>query len=125
MTQGAWPEEIRTPLGAAITSQCIHIVPDPRKEVLFTEIFERLAPGGWYLNLDPVTTENLLVADAWRRAKVRWRSTSISLRSLGSSAAGSGVGLSTMVRHVQAGNRPQRESQRICRPVGGGISFIA
>lgn len=71
MTQGAWPEEIRTPLGAAITSQCIHHVPDPRKEVLFTEIFERLAPGGWYLNFDPVTTEDPLVADAWRRANER------------------------------------------------------
>jgi len=32
----------------------VHHLPDARKRGLFTEIFGRLAPGGWYLNYDPV-----------------------------------------------------------------------
>jgi hypothetical protein len=38
---------------------------------LFGEIFSRLAPGGWYLNYDPVTAGDPAVEEAWRRANDR------------------------------------------------------
>ena len=71
MSTGAWPDGIPTGLGAVISSLCIHHLPDARKQGLFGEIFERLAPGGWYLNYDPVTSDDPVVAAAWERAADR------------------------------------------------------
>src|SRR5260221_2393457 len=34
---------------------------------LFAEIFARLVPGGWYLNYDPVRTDDPLVEATWQR----------------------------------------------------------
>ena len=52
---GTWPAAIPAAVDAVVTSMCVHHLPDERKQGLFTEIFDRLAPGGWYLNYDPVT----------------------------------------------------------------------
>jgi hypothetical protein len=35
------------------------------------EIFGHLVPGGWYLNYDPVRTEDPVVEAAWQRADDR------------------------------------------------------
>ena len=51
---GEWPAAIPAALDAVVTSMSVHHLPDERKQGLFTEIFDRLAPGGWYLNYDPV-----------------------------------------------------------------------
>jgi tRNA (cmo5U34)-methyltransferase len=71
MTTGVWPVAIPTELGAVVTSMCIHHIPDPRKQGLFAEIFEHLAPGGWYLNYDPVTSEDPVVEETWQRTNDR------------------------------------------------------
>jgi SAM-dependent methyltransferase len=71
MVAGEWPSAIPSDLAAAVTSQCVHHLPDERKAGLFAEIFEHLAPGGWYLNFDPVTTEEPVVEAAWERANER------------------------------------------------------
>ena len=68
MLAGEWPEAVPATLDAVVTSMCVHHLPDERKKGLFTEIFARLAPGGWYLNYDPVRAEDPLVEAAWRRA---------------------------------------------------------
>lgn len=54
-----------------MTSMCIHHLPDHRKQGLFCEIFEHLAPGSWYFNYDPVTTSDPAVTAAWERANDR------------------------------------------------------
>ena len=56
---------------AVISSLCVHHLPDERKRQLFSEIFARLAPGGWYLNFDPVSTEGPVVEATWQRASDR------------------------------------------------------
>ncbi|MDA8071286.1 MAG: class I SAM-dependent methyltransferase [Actinomycetota bacterium] len=68
MAGGQWPEELAGPFDAAVSSLCVHHLPDDRKASLFAEIGERLRPGGWYLNYDPVAADEPLVAEAWERA---------------------------------------------------------
>jgi len=67
MLAGEWPETIPAALDAVVTSMCVHHLPDERKQGLFAEIFERLVPGGWYLNYDPVRAEDPVVEAAWER----------------------------------------------------------
>lgn len=71
MTTGEWPDSIPAALDAAVTSQCVHHLPDDRKQGLFREISDRLVPGGWYLNFDPVSSSDPIVDEAWVRANDR------------------------------------------------------
>jgi tRNA (cmo5U34)-methyltransferase len=64
---GEWPAAIPAALDAVVTSMCVHHLPDERKQALFAEIFGRLAPGGWYLNYDPVRAEDPVVEATWAR----------------------------------------------------------
>ncbi len=64
---GEWPEAIPGALDAVVTSMCVHHLPDERKQSLFAEIFGHLAPGGWYLNYDPVRAEDPVVEATWAR----------------------------------------------------------
>jgi hypothetical protein len=50
---------------------CVHHLPDGRKQGLFAEIFGRLAPGGWYLNYDPVRAPDALIGATWERVADR------------------------------------------------------
>ena len=65
---GPWPTGIPDQVDAVISSLCVHHLPDARKGALFGEVLERLTPGGWYLNYDPVATGDPLVEAAWLRA---------------------------------------------------------
>ena len=71
MSTGDWPAAIPTTLDAVVTSMCIHHMPDHRKQGLFAEILEHLAPGGWYLNYDPVTSADPVVEATWERVNDR------------------------------------------------------
>lgn len=64
---GRWPAELAGELQAVISSLCVHHLPDQRKQRLFEEIFERLTPGAWYLNYDPVAADEPAVEAAWQR----------------------------------------------------------
>ena len=68
LARDPWPTEIPSEVDAVISSLCVHHLPDERKGELFVEILEHLAPGGWYLNYDPVRTEDAVVEAAWQRA---------------------------------------------------------
>ncbi len=68
LARGSWPMEIPGDIDAIVSSLCVHHLPDVRKGELFSEILEHLAPGGWYLNYDPVATEDPVVETAWLRA---------------------------------------------------------
>jgi SAM-dependent methyltransferase len=67
MSASDWPTTIPADLDAVVTSLCVHHLPDERKAGLFTEIFSHLAPGGWYLNYDPVRAEDPVVTATWER----------------------------------------------------------
>jgi tRNA (cmo5U34)-methyltransferase len=71
MSTSTWPASIPTALDAVVTSMCIHHLPDHRKQGLFAEIFEHLAPGGWYLNYDPVSSTDPVVEATWERVNDR------------------------------------------------------
>ena len=71
MSTGSWPAAIPQTLDAVVTSMCIHHMPDHRKQGLFAEIFEHLAPGGWYINYDPVTSPDPVVEATWQRLNDR------------------------------------------------------
>jgi len=64
---GEWPAAIPAVLDAVVTSMCVHHLPDQRKQGLFAEIYDHLAPGGWYLNYDPVRPGDAVVGAAWER----------------------------------------------------------
>jgi tRNA (cmo5U34)-methyltransferase len=66
-----WPPGLPGGLGAVVTSMCVHHLSDERKEGLFKQIFAHLAPGGWYVNYDPVTSDDPVVEAAWQRANDR------------------------------------------------------
>lgn len=68
---GPWPAEIPDAVDAVVTSMCFHHLPDRRKAELFGEVRERLAPGGWFLNFDPVTADDPLVDEVWQRTNQR------------------------------------------------------
>jgi tRNA (cmo5U34)-methyltransferase len=67
MSASEWPAAIPAALDAVVTSMCVHHLPDERKRGLFAEIYDHLAPGGWYLNYDPVRGEDSLAEAAWQR----------------------------------------------------------
>ena len=65
---GDWPAGIPAPVSAVISSLSVHHLNDERKQTLFAEILRYLAPGGWYLNYDPVQPPDPVVEEAWLRA---------------------------------------------------------
>ena len=71
LASGAWPDEVPTDVPVAISSLCVHHLPDERKKELFSEIWHHLAPGGWYFNYDVVRTDDPLVEATWLRAADR------------------------------------------------------
>ena len=68
LTTPNWPAAIPDRVAAIVSSQCVHHLPDTRKQALFTEIYGRLADDGWYLNLDPISTDDPAIDAAWLRA---------------------------------------------------------
>lgn len=72
MRQSTWPAGIPVPMDSAVTSQAIHHLPDERKASLFREVFERLKPGGWYVNYEPVKGPTLPVEHTWQRLNDRF-----------------------------------------------------
>jgi SAM-dependent methyltransferase len=69
LAAGRWPAELSGGLEAVISSLCVHHLPDKRKQQLFAEILERLAPGAWFFNYDPVAAEEHTVETAWQRVE--------------------------------------------------------
>ena len=69
--RGEWPAAIPAALDAVVTSMCVHHLTDERKQGLFTEIFDRLVPGGWYLNYDPVRAGDPVAEATWQRVNDR------------------------------------------------------
>jgi SAM-dependent methyltransferase len=71
LSVGDW-SGLPAPVDAVVTSLCVHHLPDERKRTLFREVYEHLAPGGWYLNYDPVAALDPDVEEVWRRVNDRF-----------------------------------------------------
>ena len=71
LAHGSWPAGLPDPADAVISSLCVHHLPDERKQQLIREILARLAPGGWYLNFEPVSAPDPAVGEAWQRVNDR------------------------------------------------------
>ena len=71
LTSGDWPPALAHPVDAVVTSLCVHHLTDDRKQGLFAGIYDHLAPGGWYLNYDPVTSADAVVEATWERVNDR------------------------------------------------------
>jgi SAM-dependent methyltransferase len=67
MSTSNWPAGIPGNLDAIVSSLFVHHLTDERKQSLFAEIFDRLVPGGWSLNYDPVTTDDPVIEETWQR----------------------------------------------------------
>ena len=67
----AWPTEVPARVDAVISSMAIHHLADGRKRRLVREVLDRLAPGGWFLNYDPVAAADPVVQAAWHRVEDR------------------------------------------------------
>jgi tRNA (cmo5U34)-methyltransferase len=72
MGSSDWPAEIPLPLEAVVSALCIHHLPDARKRSIFGEIFDRLAPGAWYLNFDPIRAPEAELEAVWQRVNDRY-----------------------------------------------------
>lgn len=68
----AWPDELPPRLDAVISALSIHHLPDERKRSIFKQIYERLAPGAWYLNFDPIRAPNAELEATWQRVNDRY-----------------------------------------------------
>ena len=72
MLSSAWPATIPEDLDALVSALSIHHLPDTRKRLIFREIFQRLRPGGWYLNYDPIRAPDASMATIWQRVNDRY-----------------------------------------------------
>ncbi|MBV9172450.1 MAG: methyltransferase domain-containing protein [Chloroflexi bacterium] len=72
MHASTWPDEIPARLDAVISALSIHHLPDERKRGIFRQIFERLAPGAWYINFDPIRAPNADLETMWQRVNDRY-----------------------------------------------------
>jgi SAM-dependent methyltransferase len=72
MLAPAWPATVPKSLDAVISALSIHHLPDEQKRATFERIYRRLAPGGWYLNFDPVRAPTAALEAEWERINDRY-----------------------------------------------------
>lgn len=95
-------------MDAVITSMCMQDPPDPRMQQLFVEILARPIPGGWFLDVDPVTTEDSQVAGTWQRAEERLDPSAAAVRH----------------PHTPEEQQPPEDDVRHMSPLSGQLGFL-
>ncbi len=72
MLASEWPEAVPARVDAVVSALSIHHLPDVRKRAIFREIFERIEPGGWYVNYDPIRAPDSALEAIWERVNDRY-----------------------------------------------------
>jgi SAM-dependent methyltransferase len=72
MLAGDWSALDGLRLDAVVSTLSIHHLPDARKQGIFGEIYQHLAPGGWYVNFDPIRPPNTDLGAVWQRVNDRY-----------------------------------------------------
>jgi tRNA (cmo5U34)-methyltransferase len=72
MLSSDWPADLPVPLDAAVSALSIHHLPDARKQSIFRELRERLRPGAWYINFDPIRAPDSALERVWQRVNDRY-----------------------------------------------------
>lgn len=67
MGSSEWPAGVPEQLDAVVSALSIHHLPDARKRTIFGEIRQRLKPGSWYINYDPIRAPDASVESIWQR----------------------------------------------------------
>jgi tRNA (cmo5U34)-methyltransferase len=72
MLAAEWPSDVPDQLDAVVSALSIHHLPDDRKRSTFKEIRQRLRPGSWYINYDPIRAPNETLEAFWERVNDRY-----------------------------------------------------
>jgi len=72
MLSESWPDAVPTQLDAVVSALSVHHLPDENKRAVFLRIHERLRPGGWYLNFDPIRATDPDLEAVWERVNDRY-----------------------------------------------------
>lgn len=69
----SWVSRIRVPFDAVVSGYSIHHQPDERKFSIYQEIFSLLKPGGWFVNVEHVSSAAQLNVDLFEHHYVSAR----------------------------------------------------
>jgi len=90
-----------SPLDLVVSGFSIHHQPDPRKRRIYAEVFDMLASGGMFINLEHVASPTKRIAELWDRIRVD---------SLYDSAVQRGLNKSRALIEKEYFEQPEREA---------------
>jgi tRNA (cmo5U34)-methyltransferase len=69
--EGSLPPDLAGPFDVVVSAAALHHLPGDRKRQLYRAIFERLAPGGGFFNLDSMAPQDEYLGERYRQVRDR------------------------------------------------------